>query len=66
MGGGRCIAGCGRGQVYKCEWGCDHCSVLGGCLLLLSLCISGFPGSDEVTRLPLAPPSACQNPVRYK
>ena len=42
MGAGRCITGCGRGQVYKCECGWDHCSVLGGCLLFLSLCSSGF------------------------
>jgi len=40
MWAGRCTTGCGRGQVYKCE--CDHCSVLGGCLLFLSLCSSGF------------------------
>ena len=44
--------GCGRGQVYKCEWGWDHCSVLGGCLLLLSLCSSGF---QDLLRL--KPPS---------
>jgi len=48
MWAGRCTAGCGRGQVYKCECWWDHCSVLGGCLLLLSLCSSGFPGSAEV------------------
>jgi hypothetical protein len=34
--------GCGRGEVYKCVCGWDHCSVLGGCLLFLSLCSSGF------------------------
>jgi len=39
---GRCITGCGRGQVYKCECGWDHCGVIGGCLLFLSLCSSGF------------------------
>jgi len=49
---GRCITGCGRGQVYKCECGWDHCSVLGGCLLLLSLCSSGF---QDLLRL--KPPS---------
>jgi len=32
---GRCTTGCGRGQVYKCECGWDHCSVIGGCLLFL-------------------------------
>ena len=42
MGAGRCTAGCGRGQVFKCECWWDHCSVLGGCLLLLSLCSSGL------------------------
>jgi len=42
IGAGRCTAGCGRGQVYKCECWWDHCSVLGGCLLLLSLCSSGL------------------------
>jgi len=36
MWAGRCITGCGRGQVYKCECGWYHCSVLGGCLLFLS------------------------------
>ena len=39
---GRCTTDCGRGQVYKCECGWDHCSALGGCLLFLSLCSSGF------------------------
>ena len=39
---GRCITGCGRGQVYKCKCGWDHCCVLGGCLLFLSLSSSGF------------------------
>ena len=38
------------GGMYKCECGCewecewDHCCVLSGCLLLLSLCSSGFQG----------------------
>jgi len=36
MWAGRCITGCGRGQVYKCECGWDHCSVPGGCLLFLN------------------------------
>jgi len=40
MWAGRCTTGCGRGQVYKCGW--DHYNVLGGCLLFLSLCSSGF------------------------
>jgi len=39
---GRCTAGCGRGQLYKCECGWGITSVLGGCLLFLSLCNSGF------------------------
>jgi len=42
MWAGRCTSGCGRGQVYKCECGWDHCGVVGGCLLFLSLCGSGF------------------------
>ena len=42
MGAGRYTAGCGRGQVYKCECGWDHCGVIGGGLLSLSLCSSGF------------------------
>ena len=42
MWAGRCTTGCGRGQVYKCECWWDHYSVLGGCLLFLSLCSSGF------------------------
>jgi len=28
MWAGRCTTGCGRGQVYKCECGWDHCSVV--------------------------------------
>ena len=52
MWAGRCTTGCGRGQVYKCECVWDHCSVLGGCLLSLSLCSSGF---QELLRL--KPPS---------
>jgi len=52
MWAGRCITGCGRGQVYKCKCGCDHCSVLGGCLLFLSLCSSGY---QDLLRL--KPPS---------
>jgi len=36
MWAGRCTTGCGRGQVYKCECGWDHCSVLGECFLFLS------------------------------
>jgi len=52
MWAGRCTAGCGRGQVYKCECGWEHCSVLGGCLLFLSLCSSGF---QDLLRL--KPPS---------
>jgi len=47
---GRCTTGCGRGQVYKCECGWDHCNVLGGCLLFLSLC-----GFQDLLRL--KPPS---------
>jgi len=42
MWAGRCTTGCGRGQVYKCECRWDHCSVIGGCLLFLSLCSSGL------------------------
>jgi len=42
MWAGRCTTGCGRGQVFKCECGWDHCGVIGGCLLFLSLCSSGF------------------------
>ena len=42
MGAGKCTSGCGRGEVYKCVCGWGHCSVLGGCLLFLSLCSSGF------------------------
>jgi len=49
---GRCTTGCGRGKVYKCECGWDHCSVLGGCLLFLSLSSSG---SQDLLRL--KPPS---------
>jgi len=49
---GRCLTGCGRGQVYKCECGWDQCSLLGGCLLFLSLCNSGF---QDLLRL--KPPS---------
>jgi len=30
MWAGRCTTVCGRGQVYKCECGWEHCSVLGG------------------------------------
>jgi len=52
MWAGRCITGCGRGQVYKCECGWDHCSVLGGCLPFLRLCNSGFQDL-----LSLKPPS---------
>jgi len=52
MWAGRCTAGFGTGQVYKCECGWDHCSVLGGCLLLLSLCSSGL---QDLLRL--KPPS---------
>jgi len=48
----RCITGCGRGQVYKCECGWDHCGVISGCLLFLSLCSSGFQDL-----LSLKPPS---------
>ena len=42
MWAGKCTTGCGRGHIYKCECRWDHCSVLGGCLLFLSLCSSGF------------------------
>ena len=42
MWAGRCTTGCGRGRYIKCMCGWDHCSVLGGCLLILSLCSSGF------------------------
>ena len=52
MWAGRCTTGCGRGQVYKCQCGWDHCSVLGGCLHFLSLCSSGF---QDLLRL--KPPS---------
>ena len=48
MWAGRCTTGCRRGQVYKYKSRWDHCSVPGGCLLSLSLCSSGFPGSAEV------------------
>ena len=37
--------GCGRGRhiyIYKCECRWDHCCVLSGCLLFLSLCSSGL------------------------
>ena len=30
------------GDIYRCECGWDHCCVLGGCLIFLSLCSSGF------------------------
>jgi hypothetical protein len=30
------------GGIYRRECGWDHCCVLGGCLLYLSLCSSGF------------------------
>jgi len=46
---GKCTTGCGKGQV-RVGW--DHCSVLGGCLLSLSLCSSGF---QDLLRL--KPPS---------
>ena len=58
---GRRVTGCGQvgaqpvvegGQVYKCECGWDHCSVLGGCLLFLGLCSSGL---QDLLRL--KPPS---------
>jgi len=43
---GRAVAGNWRSQweggVYKCMCGWDHCSILGGRLLILSLCSSGF------------------------
>jgi len=52
MWAGRCTTGCGRGQVYKCECGLHHYSVLGGYLLFLSLCSSGF---QDLLRL--KPPS---------
>jgi len=42
LGAGRVHNRLWRGQVYKCECGWDHCSVLGGCLLSLSLCSNGF------------------------
>ena len=31
-----------KGEVFKCMCGWGHCSVLGGCLLFLSLCSIGF------------------------
>ena len=52
MGAGRCTTGCGEGEVYKCECGWDHCSVLGGCLPFLSLCskISAFAYRQRDTK----------------
>jgi len=41
----------GRG-IYKCECGWDHCCVLSGCLLLLSLCCSGFQDLLRLNPLP--------------
>ena len=52
---GRCTKDWGRGQVYKCECGWDHCGVLGCCLLCLSLCSSGL---QDLLRL--------KPPVSYK
>ena len=57
----RCTAGCGSGQVYKCECWWDHCSVLSGCLLLLSLCSSGL---QDLLRL--KPPSLLMLELRRR
>ena len=57
---GRCTTGCGEGEVYKCECGGgDHCSVLGGCLLFLSLCSSGFQDLHKLKKR-RHPPSTLQ------
>ena len=39
---GGCTNRLWKGEVYKCMCRRDHCDVLGGCLLSLSLCSSGF------------------------
>jgi len=48
MWAGRCTTVCGRGQVYKCGCGWDHCGVIGGYVLFLSLFSSG---SQDLLRL---------------
>jgi len=63
---GRCITGCGRGQVYKCECEWDHCGVIALIYLPPSTTCYAPTHPHTVTRLPLAPPPACQNPVMYK
>ena len=38
----RQVTGCGRVGSQQVVEGGGHCSILGGCLLFLSLCSSGF------------------------
>ena len=65
---GRRVTGSGRvvaQQVVeggRCDCGWDHCSVIGGCLLFLSSCSSGFQDSGNHCYTN----TVSQNPVRYK